>query len=111
MNFAKRFLILRKEKKMTQLEISQIFNISESTPSKWETGVAQPDYDTLLKIAIYFNVSTDYLLGLSEIPGRPNLEAGKGPYAISLAGDIEKLTEEEKNIIKSIIDNFRSKNK
>lgn len=43
-----------------------MFNISFSTVSAWEVGKAQPSYDVLIKLAEYFNVTTDYLLGFNQ---------------------------------------------
>lgn len=47
-------------------------NISRTTVSMWESGNCQPDNDTLIRIAEYFGVSTDYLLGRTtdELTGR-----------------------------------------
>lgn len=54
---------LREKEGLTQLEFAQKLNISNKTLSKYETNKSTPDYDTLTKIANYFKVSTDYLLG------------------------------------------------
>ena len=54
---------LRKSRGITQAEFSQIMNVAPSTIGMWEKGYREPDYDNLKRIANYFNVSTDYLLG------------------------------------------------
>ena len=59
---------LRKSKNLTQEEISDIIGVKLSTYQKYERDVISPPYDTLIKIAKYYNVSTDYLLGLQEQP-------------------------------------------
>lgn len=59
----KRLAQLRKEKKLTQRELSKELNISNSSLALYETEKRQPDYNTLNKLADYFDVSTDYLLG------------------------------------------------
>ena len=41
--------------------------ISQASISKYEVGSAEPDIGTIIKLAEYFNVSTDYLLGVSEV--------------------------------------------
>lgn len=61
--FADRIKKLRKEHNLTQVEFAKIFNISNGTIAMWETAKRQPDFETLLKIADYFNVSTDYFFG------------------------------------------------
>lgn len=54
---------LRKEKGITQLQLAMELNMSQNTISRYETGERQAGYDELIKIADYFNVSIDYLLG------------------------------------------------
>lgn len=63
---------LRMQKNITleQLssEINEMFNINltRSMISKWETGKSAPIYDHLKRLAIYYNVTTDYLLGFDH---------------------------------------------
>ena len=59
---------LRKSRNLTQEEISDIIGVKLSTYQKYERDVISPPYDTLIKIAKYYNISTDYLLGLQEQP-------------------------------------------
>lgn len=61
--FNESFRELRKEKKITQIELAKIFNVSHGTIANWETGNREPDIKTLTKIADYFNVSIDKLFG------------------------------------------------
>lgn len=64
--FGKRFYELRKEHNYTQHKLAKLLNISRSTISKYETGDLFPEIHTLIKIAKLFNVSLDYLIGLSD---------------------------------------------
>ena len=59
---------LRLDKQITQAELSKALQISASAIGMYEQGRRQPDYATLSRIAAYFNVTTDYLLGLSDQP-------------------------------------------
>lgn len=54
---------LRKLKGLTLKEFGDILNLSESTVSMYENNKRNPDYLTIKKIADFFMVSTDYLLG------------------------------------------------
>ncbi len=54
---------LRSEEGISQRELGVRLNVCNQTVSFWESGQREPDLDTLLKIANYFQVSTDYLLG------------------------------------------------
>ena len=53
---------LRKERKISQDELSEILSTSRQAISKWERNEAKPDIDKLITIAKFFNVSIDYLL-------------------------------------------------
>ena len=53
---------LRKEKKVSQEELADVLMTSRQAISKWERGESIPDIDRLKDLAIYFNVSIDYLL-------------------------------------------------
>lgn len=60
---------LRKAKKVTMKELGNMIGVAESTMSLYETGKRKPDPETLSRLADYFNVSVDYLLGRDE--GQP----------------------------------------
>ncbi len=53
---------LRKEKGISLKELGSIVGVAESTMSLYENGKRQPDYETLLRLAEYFDVTVDYLL-------------------------------------------------
>ena len=62
-NFQNIFLKLRTSSNLTQNAIAEKLGISRSTIGMYETGAREPDFETLEKIADYFNVDTDFLLG------------------------------------------------
>lgn len=66
MIFCKRLFQLRKEKGLKQSQLALKLNTSTRRISHLETGNAEPDLDTLLKISEIFNVTTDYLLGKTD---------------------------------------------
>ena len=59
---------LRKKKKMSQLRLATELHTTQNTISRYETGEREPGIDELIKIADYFNVSVDYLIGRTEDP-------------------------------------------
>jgi len=67
MEFKDRLIQLRKENNMSREELANKLNLSYSAISKYETGIRTPDDDIKKKIAEYFNVSLDYLMGVSDI--------------------------------------------
>lgn len=58
---------LRKEANLTQLEFAKIIGAAQNTVSQWEAGTRKLDDGTIVQIAEYFDVSVDYLLGLSSV--------------------------------------------
>jgi transcriptional regulator with XRE-family HTH domain len=62
-----RLILLREEKRLTRKDIAEYLKIDQSTYGKYELGKREPDYDTLTELANFFDVTTDYLLGQSNI--------------------------------------------
>lgn len=58
---------LRNEKRITQNQMANLTNISRSRLSLYEIDKREPDIDTLKELSKFFNVSTDFLLGLTDI--------------------------------------------
>jgi transcriptional regulator with XRE-family HTH domain len=59
----RRITELRESRKMTQEELAKKLNISRASLSHYEKNRREPDYETLQKIADYFQVSIDYMFG------------------------------------------------
>lgn len=59
---AKRLSELRKEKGVKQDEIANILNVKRATVANYETGKRAPDYETIIKLADYYDVSCDYII-------------------------------------------------
>ena len=66
--FGERLKDLRLKRSLTQEELGLIFNPpkSQSTLGTWERGSRQCSFEDLIKLANYFNVTTDYLLGITD---------------------------------------------
>ncbi|MCR8987894.1 helix-turn-helix transcriptional regulator [Brevibacillus laterosporus] len=70
MALGERLKASRKAKKLTQADLSKLVGINRSTYAKYEIGINEPDNDTLQKLADFFGVSIDYLLGRVIDPSR-----------------------------------------
>ena len=66
MNIGDRIRDLRKEKKLSQSELANVLFTSQDTISLWELGKSLPGANDIIKLAKFFNVSSDYLLGLVD---------------------------------------------
>ena len=56
----------RKDKKITQEQLAEKLNISKNAVSKWERGATTPTADKIVLLAKFFEVSSDYILGLEK---------------------------------------------
>lgn len=63
-----RFKEIREQNSMTQKECADNFDVTLRAWQSYEQGISEPKYDLLCKIADYFNVTTDYLLGRNAPP-------------------------------------------
>lgn len=64
--FCERFKELRKENKLSIIELGKALNVHHSTIARWENGEILPSIEHLYNIAIFFKVSSDYLIGLEN---------------------------------------------
>lgn len=62
---------LRKDRGLTQRAFAEQMHVSLNTVSAWERNLSEPDDETKLKLARLFDVSLDYLLGLSDSAAPP----------------------------------------
>jgi transcriptional regulator with XRE-family HTH domain len=79
---------LRKDKHLYQKDLANLCDVSVSTYSYWESGAFQPDTSTLIKLADYFNVSVDYLLGRD--PVEVSLPAERSTAQVIIDDDEER---------------------
>lgn len=61
-----RLRTLREEKELTQTGLANLIGSKQQTVASWENGASRPDVNTLAELAKLYNVSTDWILGLSE---------------------------------------------
>ncbi|MDF9482603.1 helix-turn-helix transcriptional regulator [Bacillus cereus] len=64
--FGNKLHSLRKERKLRQEDMAKHLGIARTTYAMYEQGNREPDYTTLQKLADFFNVSVDYLLGRTD---------------------------------------------
>ena len=79
---------LRKEFGLSQVDLAQRMEVTKQTISNWENENIQPSVDMLVGLANVFNVTTDYLLGLDDVP-RLSIEGLPLSFAAHLAQIIE----------------------
>ena len=97
-----RLKILREEKNLFQSDLAQVLNVSIAAYSFYESGKRDMGTDTVKKLADFFGVSTDYLLGISDIRNPEELK--KIPFANAGGLDTTGLGEEELKELQRQID-------
>lgn len=106
----------REEMGLTQTEFAERFNkiynysFNKSTISNYEKDRRTPEVTVLKKLAEFINVSTDYLLGLSDNPN-PIEEDDIGSFKFALYGEVKDLSDEEKQEIINYARYLKSKKK
>ena len=66
MEFKVKLKELRKLNNLSQMQLAEILKTNNSSICDWERGRTQPDLQTLVDIARFFEVSSDYILGLEN---------------------------------------------
>lgn len=59
---------IRKTRNLTQQEVADAISVERVTYARYENGSRTPPVDNVIRLARFFNVTTDYLLGLSDDP-------------------------------------------
>jgi transcriptional regulator with XRE-family HTH domain len=101
---------LREDRGLTQRELSKILHTSNSSISAYEIGQRIPSIDILIKLAEFFDVTTDYLLGISPSPLSPSVLSDELIRGTTIASVIEMLkafTPEQSAAIMLIIEQMK----
>ena len=100
---------LRCLKGISQQQLADVITVSQQSINKYENHGVEPDISTLIKIAEYFNVSLDYLLGRTEIK-----EMAEKPKMSELSDEeaylikaYRSLNEKQKNCLLTVSDSYK----
>lgn len=88
---------LRVNRNLNQTDLAKLIGCTSSIISAYELNERKPSIKILIKISTYFNVSTDYLLGLNQNTRDPNII------------DLSALTESQRTAIKQLIESIKKK--
>lgn len=115
MNLGDKLKKLRLDKGVTQEQVSIALNIAPNTLSNYENNNRQPDNEMLIKIAKYFSISTDYLLGISNNPNPTKKGPLDEPLQIAASMkdglDLSDMSEHDKEIIRSLVESMKNNKK
>ena len=88
---------LRTDNNLLQKNVASICNVKQNSYAQWEAGKTQPDIDNILILSRYYNVSTDYLLGIENDDFTSNYNIDK-----VLPADEERLLQEYRKLDKPL---------
>ena len=104
---AKKIRELRNEKGISQSSLANHLGLTQQAIAKWEKGIAEPDSVTLNKLASFFNVSVDFLLGRTNVRNPNNNTDEDFPDDVKvLMRSVSKLTDKQKEIVKRLVQEF-----
>ena len=98
---------LRKSRKLNQAQLAKKLYISPSAVSQYETGRTTPSRETLNRIAAYFNVSPEYLMGTSkiyEIEEMLNQEYYPGTTVSEVLNKIVRVKGKDREALLTVVD-------
>lgn len=88
---------LRMEKGLSQAAFARQIHASQNTISQWEKGIRQPNNDILQKLAEFFGVSIDYLLGRTADPTSSQNDKEFQKFEYALYNEAKCLSAEDKD--------------
>ena len=102
---------LRNSKGISQQQLADVILVSQQSVNKYENHGVEPDIETLIRIADYFNVSLDYMVGrtdIKEMVEKTKMSdlSDKETLLIKL---FRTLTEKQQDCVISLIDSYENK--
>lgn len=109
MGFPERLKALRLEANLTQKDMAEKFDISQQAYAKWEMESANPTKNVITKLASFFNVTVDYLVGNTDY--RTREEAELSEVEMLFRATSLDMTEEEKTVFREELIGFMKERK
>ena len=98
-NFGERIKFLRKQRGITQTTLADMLDVTKTMVSAYETGMRRPSYETLMQIALFFDVSMDWMFGHTD--DKTGL----------VMMDLTQLTRLQRNTVVDIVGEYKRMNK
>lgn len=113
MTLGQRIKELREEKELTQEELGKLISISKASLSKYEADIIQPNNETIVFLANFFNVSTDYLLCRTNV--RESVTSMEQFTNNLLDSDFARkyvgLTDEQRKVLDTLVETWQNEDK
>lgn len=102
-DFPEKLARARKNAGFTQKEIERALNIKQSAIASYESGRSRPTYENLVKLADFYDVTCDWLLGAKRAAEAERLEREEISKAFGGSIKLVTMTDDEIEMIKSIL--------
>ncbi len=102
---------LRIEYEISQEVLANVLGVAQQTINKYEQHITEPDIATLIKLADYFNVSVDYLIGHTTVRHKcePRTEYALNEEEQVFVKSFRQIDDAEKQSIQLVMDNYNAK--
>lgn len=104
----KNLRLLRNQKDLSQQKLADILHISQQSVYKYENGLTAPDFQTLMRMADFFDTSIDYLIGYTDIPHKiePVTEHKLNPDEENLVRKYRSLPASSRKVMQMLMDEY-----
>jgi len=104
-----RIKMLRAGAGLSQFGLGKVLNVHPATISLWETGNREPDLEMIGKLCEYFNVTSDFILGIEQLDTSDKLPTELGVMFRGV--DWNKLSPEDKAILNAVLKSVTEKHR
>lgn len=99
---------LREDHDLKQADIAAILNVSQVSYGRYELGISEPTIDSLIKLADFYKVSLDYLVGHDSVPEKQTISEAKASIRTLDRNELITLMEKQIDLLTLIEKNKKS---
>lgn len=105
--FSHRLKELREKNGISQADLARVLSISQGAVGNWESGKREPNFEMSKRLADYFGVSVDFLLGREK----PGVDIGFDDFTYAMQNEAKELTEKDRGLLLSMARQLREARK
>jgi transcriptional regulator with XRE-family HTH domain len=105
-DFRENLVTLRKERKLTQLQLAELLEVQPRLISRWETGETRPQFDHVVQLAEVLQVSLDQLIKGTEMAAGDSRFDIRNKRLEELCRRVDGLSREDQDVICHVMDSL-----
>lgn len=109
MSISERLVKIREQNGYTRKRLAEELGRPYTTITKYESGEREPGHTYIIEIAKKFGVTTDYILGISQLEGSQSIQKNSPDFsdeALMVAGAYEKASHKERSTVRFILSDY-----